>query len=57
MSIFITNLAFAEENIRNLAKIAVLFASLCSGIIGFLILSRYKASTNLNPEKYQNSTN
>ena len=49
MSIFITNLAFAEENIRNLAKIAVLFASLCSGIIGFLILSRYKASTNLKP--------
>jgi NhaA family Na+:H+ antiporter len=43
MSIFITTLAFGEDKIQNLAKIAILFASLFSGIVGFIILSRFKA--------------
>jgi NhaA family Na+:H+ antiporter len=43
MSIFITTLAFGDHKIQNLAKIAILFASLFSGIVGFIILSRFKA--------------
>lgn len=38
MSIFITLLAFNDLTIINNAKITILFASLLSGIIGFLIL-------------------
>jgi hypothetical protein len=44
MSIFITTLAFGEDKIQNLAKIAILFASLFSGIVGFTILNRFKAN-------------
>ena len=46
MSIFITTLAFGEDKIQNLAKIAILFASLFSGIVGFTILNRFKAKVN-----------
>jgi len=46
MSIFITTLAFGEDKIQNLAKIAILFASLFSGIVGFIILNRFKAKVN-----------
>jgi NhaA family Na+:H+ antiporter len=39
MSIFITNLAFGgESNVINASKMAILFASLTSGIVGFLWL-------------------
>lgn len=40
MSVFITILAFKNETIANNAKLMVLIASLISGTIGFIILSR-----------------
>jgi NhaA family Na+:H+ antiporter len=42
MSIFITNLAFSDMEIITASKISILFASLCSAIIGLLILKRIK---------------
>jgi NhaA family Na+:H+ antiporter len=53
MSIFIGNLAFDEgSSLVSLAKIAILFASLVSGALGFLVL-RYAArnDTASGPEK------
>lgn len=42
MSIFITNLAFAGEfNVINASKMAILFASLSAGILGFLWLKLF----------------
>ena len=38
MSIFITNLAFTDSHIINNAKMAILFASLTAGTIGFIWL-------------------
>lgn len=38
MSLFIANLAFSSEELLNIAKIGVLFASLISGVIGYLIV-------------------
>jgi len=40
MSVFITILAFKNENIANNAKLMVLIASLISGTIGCIILNR-----------------
>ena len=40
MSLFITNLAFTDEHLINLAKVGILTASLISGIIGFIILKK-----------------
>ena len=40
MSVFITILAFKNETVANNAKLMVLIASLISGSIGFIILSR-----------------
>jgi NhaA family Na+:H+ antiporter len=40
MSLFISGLAFADEALIANAKIGILAASLASGAIGFLILSR-----------------
>ncbi|UJH91912.1 Na+/H+ antiporter NhaA [Antarcticibacterium sp. 1MA-6-2] len=39
MSLFITNLAFADENLVQIAKISVLLASLIAAIAGVLVLS------------------
>ena len=39
MSLFITNLAFADENLVQVAKISVLLASLIAAIAGVLVLS------------------
>ena len=40
MSVFITILAFKNETVANNAKLMVLIASLISGMIGCIILSR-----------------
>ena len=40
MSLFITDLAFNNEALITTAKIGILAASLMSGVLGFLILSR-----------------
>jgi NhaA family Na+:H+ antiporter len=40
MSLFISDLAFDNEALITAAKIGILFASLTSGILGFVILSR-----------------
>ena len=40
MSVFITILAFKNETVANNAKLMVLIASLISGVIGFIILSK-----------------
>ena len=42
MSIFITLLAFQDVNQQNIAKLAVLFASLAAACIGYLILRNSK---------------
>ncbi len=47
MSVFITILAFKNENIANNAKLMVLIASLISGTIGFIILSRTLKRTSI----------
>jgi Na+:H+ antiporter, NhaA family len=38
MSLFIANLAFTDENILNISKMAILTASLIAGCIGYLVL-------------------
>lgn len=38
MSLFISNLAFANEELTKIAKVGILTASLLSGVIGFLLL-------------------
>jgi NhaA family Na+:H+ antiporter len=38
MSIFITNLAFADANVINASKMGILLASLVAGVFGFLWL-------------------
>jgi NhaA family Na+:H+ antiporter len=40
MSLFITDLAFDNEVLITAAKIGILAASLMSGVLGFIILSR-----------------
>ena len=40
MSLFISDLAFNDAALITAAKIGILFASLTSGILGFVILSR-----------------
>lgn len=40
MSLFISDLAFSDPELITAAKIGILFASLTSGILGFVILSR-----------------
>jgi NhaA family Na+:H+ antiporter len=40
MSLFITDLAFADENLIAASKVGILTASLAAGILGYLILSR-----------------
>lgn len=42
MSLFITDLAFQEPEFQIIAKVAVLIASIISGIIGYIILVRAK---------------
>lgn len=41
MSFFVSQLAFTDPEVLSLAKFAVLIASLCSGITGFLILKLF----------------
>ncbi len=41
MSLFITELAFNDDAMLNTAKLSILFASLVSGLIGYLILKFY----------------
>ncbi len=43
MSLFISNLAFTNEELLNISKIGIITASLISGIIGFLIFKINKA--------------
>lgn len=38
MSMFVTNLAFADEQLNELSKAAILLTSLCAGLIGYLVL-------------------
>ena len=38
MAIFVSNLAFSVEAYVAAAKLAILIASLCAGVIGFLLL-------------------
>ncbi len=45
MSLFITNLAFVDNELIDIAKVGILLASLITGVIGFIILSISK-----NPE-------
>lgn len=45
MSIFIANLAFTDENLINIAKLAILITSSVAGIVGVLIL---RATSNKN---------
>ena len=40
MSLFITDLAFSDPDSQIIAKVAVLIASIVSGIIGYIILMR-----------------
>lgn len=40
MSLFISELAFSDPTLITAAKIGILFASLTSGVVGFVILSR-----------------
>jgi Na+/H+ antiporter NhaA len=40
MSIFISDLAFAEELTKSWSKIAILVASLSSGLIGYCMIRR-----------------
>ncbi len=40
MSLFITDLAFADETLIATAKVGILAASLASGIVGYIVLSR-----------------
>jgi len=40
MSLFITDLAFNDETLMATAKVGILAASLASGVIGFLVLSK-----------------
>ncbi|MFY8091703.1 MAG: Na+/H+ antiporter NhaA [Chitinophagaceae bacterium] len=47
MSIFISTLAFKDIEIQNQAKIAVLFASLLAGVIGFIVMSFGIKNSNL----------
>ncbi len=48
MSIFITDLAFHSDKLIAISKVAILFASIVSGIIGFSIL---KSEKTINSEK------
>ncbi|MBK8189126.1 MAG: Na+/H+ antiporter NhaA [Vampirovibrionales bacterium] len=50
MSIFITNLAFAEPELISAAKIGILLASLLSGILGCLALWRFLPKRSQNTE-------
>jgi len=40
MSLFVAGLAFRQESLLEMAKLGVLTASVCAGIIGSVILSR-----------------
>jgi NhaA family Na+:H+ antiporter len=40
MSLFISDLAFNDETLIATAKIGILAASLASGVVGFILLSR-----------------
>lgn len=46
MSLFITNLSFTDELLREEAKMAILIVSLISGVLGFIVLK----SAIKNPE-------
>jgi Na+:H+ antiporter, NhaA family len=43
MSLFIANLAFADEHLLNISKTAILAASLIAGCIGFIVLRFFTA--------------
>ena len=51
MSIFITLLAFSQADVINYSKIAILIASLTSGIIGYIWLKTNLSKTNLSTIK------
>jgi NhaA family Na+:H+ antiporter len=46
MSMFVTNLAFSDQQLNELSKAAILLASLCSGVIGYLLLRSNSKSVN-----------
>lgn len=46
MSIFITDLAFHNDELISISKVAILFASLIAGVIGFIILRVQKKKNN-----------
>ncbi|MEE4270307.1 MAG: Na+/H+ antiporter NhaA [Thermoanaerobaculales bacterium] len=46
MSLFISELAFSDPTLINAAKIGILFASLTSAVLGFVILSRALPKTD-----------
>jgi NhaA family Na+:H+ antiporter len=50
MSLFITNLAFAENELIETAKIGILLASLIAGIAGFIVLFPIKSPESLEQE-------
>lgn len=45
MSLFITNLAFRDQVMIDEAKLGILLASLVSGVVGYLLLSRKRIKT------------
>lgn len=45
MSIFIANLAFADASVITASKISILLASLCSAVLGLLVLKQMKPKT------------
>jgi NhaA family Na+:H+ antiporter len=42
MSIFIALLSFPEQELQSISKFAILFASICAGLVGYLILKTGK---------------
>jgi NhaA family Na+:H+ antiporter len=43
MSLFVGELAFAEEELRNAAKVGILVASLTAGVTGYIVLRIFLA--------------
>lgn len=48
MSLFITNLAFIDDQLIEIAKVGILAASLISGIVGYLVLRISKRNLDTN---------
>jgi NhaA family Na+:H+ antiporter len=54
MSLFVAGLAFEDDAVLSISKIAILAASLASGIGGFLVLARSGAKTVTTEEAIEN---